>query len=516
MEIIIPVTEHYLDIPVFPGSEPGLVCFYLEEEGRRKVFELLLPLPEEAEKIGEPAYLAQIPVEQFKGKTLCISGDFPQELAKWIKVSGKKETPSYPKPQIHFAADTGWTNDPNGMVFHDGLYHLYFQYNPFDIRWGNMSWGHAVSRDLLHWKQLDTVLFPDEDGVMFSGCGLVNEQGRLGLPRDTLLYFYSAAGGLSDWSREKPFVQKIAFSLDGGKTLEKVPDPCIGALCKDSRDPKVLWHEETGAYIMVLWLKDHDFGIFRSQDLKSWEKTQEITLEGGFECPDLFCLFSSDDHSYEKNKWFFWCADGYYFPGEFDGYRFTPDGVRRQAYLTPLPYAAQTFSGTGDRVISIPWLRMDNDGRPFTSAYGIPAELSLICRNGEAFLAQRPAAQLFSQLKPIEPVKSEQSKGLIRYVSSQEVLVISLELPDSSGPCCWDAGGSSIAYDPQSGILRADDEEFALTEKTGDLLMILDDRILEIFFGEGIQTASLALKERASGIILQTEESTKVHFYTIE
>lgn len=90
---------------------------------------------------------------------------------------------------IHFAARSGWTNDPNGMIYDNGVYHLYFQYNPFGIQWNNMSWGHAVSRDLLHWEQVDSVMFPDENGTIYSGCAIRNDRGLLGLPEDALLFF---------------------------------------------------------------------------------------------------------------------------------------------------------------------------------------------------------------------------------------------------------------------------------------------------------------------------------------
>lgn len=504
MEKRIAITDKYLNIPVFTGTGKCLVSVWLEEGTERKVFEFLIPLPAEGEEKDKPDFMAQIPVSRYLGKTISVRGSFPAGTGEWIQVTGKRQQPSGPRPHIHFSADFGWTNDPNGMVFKDGVYHLYFQYNPFDICWENMSWGHAVSHDLLHWTQHDTVMLPDEDGVIFSGCGLVNDHASPELPRDAIVFFYTAAGGLSDWSSKKPFVQKIACSTDNGEILHKLPLPCIGAISKDSRDPKVFWHEETDAFIMVLWLKENDFGIFRSQDLINWETTQEITLEGGFECPDLFCLSSSDG----KKKWFFWTADGYYFPGEFDGYRFTPDGVRKSAYLTPLPYAAQTFSGTGNRTISIPWLRMENDGRSFTSFYGIPTELSLICREGESFLAQRPVQELFDQLRPSAQPDAD---------GSCCPLIISVKLPDQpQGPCRWEAGGSVMEYNPLTGILKADEKEYPAQPGSKELLLILDDRILEIFFDEGIISASIGLKERTGGFAIQAEEGTIVNYFTVD
>src|SRR5699024_2710544 len=108
-----------------------------------------------------------------------------------------------PRPSVHFTAVHGWINDPNGLIYADGLFHYYFQYNPFDTEWQNMSWGHAVSRDLLHWRQEETVMSPDEDGPIFSGSAVENQQGLLGQPQEALLYFYTAAGGSSRWSAGK-------------------------------------------------------------------------------------------------------------------------------------------------------------------------------------------------------------------------------------------------------------------------------------------------------------------------
>ena len=160
-----------------------------------------------------------------------------------------------------------------------------------------MSWGHAVSRDLLHWEQKDDVLFPDETGTMFSGSGIVNDRKMLGLPEDAVIFFYTADGNNNKWSAGKQFTQRIAYSTD----------------------------------------------------LLKWEQTDRLTFKEAWECPDLVCL--KDEKGNET--WMFWSADGFYFWGEFDGYQFQTDGVRHAAYINKIAYAAQTYSNTGNLCMTV-------------------------------------------------------------------------------------------------------------------------------------------------------------------
>lgn len=299
-------------------------------------------------------------------------------------------------PDIHFAPSYGWINDPNGLVFHDGIYELYYQHNPDGIEWNRMTWGHARSTDMLHWEEMGDVLFPDENGTMFSGCAIRNEHGLLGLPRDALIYIYTAAGHNSEASDGKPFSIRMAHSLDGGRTLIKRDGKVIPSPGWESRDPKVFFHAPSGAYIMVLWIVDHIFGVWRSEDLVSFRQTQLLTLEGGFECPDLFELPVRDSTGAVcGSKYVFLAADGSYYVGTFDGYQFHEEQGRRRAYLcTPggalpgneLPYAAQSFSGMGDRTVIVSWLRTRTVADRSTGAMSLPRELSLVRRDGKYLL----------------------------------------------------------------------------------------------------------------------------------
>ena len=304
------------------------------------------------------------------------------------------------KPSLHFTPSYGWMNDPNGLVYHDGIYELYYQHNPRGIDWNCMTWGHARGTDLLHWEDLGDVLEPDENGLMFSGCAIRNDRGLLGLPKDALLFFYTAAGHSSRESKGKPYTIRLAYSTDGGNTLIKKDGICeageiMETLAAENRDPKVFWHEESGAYILVLWIENNDFGIWRSEDLEQFTMTQRVTLESGSECPDLFRLpvISTKEGGREtgEEKWVFWTAHGYYYVGSFDGYEFHQEQERRCAsQMGPdvvLPYAAQTFSGP-EKVLSVSWLRTKCVGGRTTGMMSIPKEFSLI-RNKDGYILRQ-------------------------------------------------------------------------------------------------------------------------------
>ena len=290
------------------------------------------------------------------------------------------------RPLIHFTPAYGWLNDPNGLVYHDGIYELYYQSNPDALYWENISWGHARSGDLLHWEDLGTVMVPDETGMMFSGSGIQSRPGDAGEEEACLCFPYTAAGDdpsgeeILPGLRRPHFTIRLAKSRDGGNTLVKGGGEILKPYAPDNRDPKIFHHEESGAYIIVLWLKGNTFGIYRSEDLGFFELSSTVELEGGFECPDLFRLPAVDEGGRPAagSPWVFWAGDGSYYIGEFDGYTFTETEPRKRSSMSQLPYAAQTFSGDPKgRVISISWLRTKTIRGVSTGAMSLPWELSL-------------------------------------------------------------------------------------------------------------------------------------------
>ncbi|MDB5328689.1 MAG: sacC, partial [Phycisphaerales bacterium] len=287
------------------------------------------------------------------------------------------------RPQFHFTAAKNWLNDPNGCVFYDGEYHLFFQHNPESVNWGNMTWGHAVSPDLVHWTQLPDALKPDKLGTMFSGSAVVDADNTSGFGHGNekpLVAMYTAAGGTNPASKGQPFTQCIAFSNDKGRTWTKyAANPAIPHIAGENRDPKLIWHEATRKWIVALYLDGDQFALFGSPDLKKWTKLQQLGMPGCSECPDFFPLHL--DGGAAKTKWIFTAANGHYLVGDFDGTIFTAEPGVQQADFGNSNYAVQTYSdipAADGRRIQIGWMR---DGKyprmPFNQQMSFPAELQL-------------------------------------------------------------------------------------------------------------------------------------------
>lgn len=247
------------------------------------------------------------------------------------------------RPQYHFTPDSMWMNDPNGMVYAGGEYHLFFQHYPDSNVWGPMHWGHAVSKDLIHWKHLPIALAPDSLGYIFSGSAVVDEQNTSGLgekgqpPLIAMFTYHDPKGeqaGRNDFQ-----TQGLAYSLDRGRTWTKYADNPVLANpgIRDFRDPKVFWHAETQRWIMTLAAQDH-IVLYTSPDLKQWEKASEFGREsgahgGGWECPDLFPLPIANRPGEQRWVMLVSISDGgpnggsatQYVVGDFDGKTFTLD-----------------------------------------------------------------------------------------------------------------------------------------------------------------------------------------------
>lgn len=500
MEYRLNIKKQYIGIPVktAPAGRQNLkqldICC---DEG--KVFEFWIPefpAPANGEAAPVPDYCAYLPAEQLKGRECRLRGDFPLAFYRQIVQTDERtgcDDPAY-RPALHYTAGRGWINDPNGLVYHNGIYHLYYQYNPVNTEWENMSWGHAAGNDLLHWNEQDAVMFPDEYGTVFSGCGLVNERGLLGLPKDALLFFYTAAGGGNEWSRGKPFIQRLSYSLDGGKTLIRHHSRQLDSMADGNRDPKVFWHEESQAYIMVLYMTGNTFALFRSADLINWEKSQLLTLEAAWECPDLFPL-SADDGTVH---WVFWSADGFYFLGDFDGRSFTLNGRRRMAYGTRIPYAAQTYSGISGRTVSVAWLRTRHEGRLYTGAMALPRELSLVKRKTSApsFPGKRQDQETQGEDYLLRMSLPREFSGILGPWRQLDVLNGYMEAAapgrpfclkigweeESRGSCVLEIGPEKWRLDRGAGCISRQEEVFQIPEeqKLTDLYVTVDRGIVEI------------------------------------
>ena len=292
------------------------------------------------------------------------------------------------RPQLHFSSKRGWNNDPNGLMYYGGEYHLFYQHNPYgwdsslnDI---NKTWGHAVSADLVHWEELGDALFPDEYGTMYSGSGVVDWNNTTGFQKGEeppLIAIYTSAGETNPWSGVgSRFTQGIAYSNDRGRTWTKYEgNPVQGHLSGMNRDPKVIWWEETNEWVIVLFLTDSRVAFFRSKDLKRWEQQSVFPSSGTIrDCPELFQLAVDGDE--DNTKWILHGGYGEYFVGNFDGSKYTRDGEAIRYNYGNCFYAPQNFSDIPDddgRRIQIAWGTNPSPGMPFNQMMNIPVVLTL-------------------------------------------------------------------------------------------------------------------------------------------
>lgn len=364
------ITESYLWLPVDMSREEKTLKIYADG---KQIQEMRIRLA--AEQID---FYGAWKCESYRNSEIELVFDSEEELKKSpIRQEKGRPENAYPyRPQLHYTPTYGWINDPNGLLYENGVYHLFYQYNPYSAMWENMSWGHAVSRDLFHWEEQDVAACPDEYGTVYSGCGFVDHKNTAGYGEDALLFFYTAAGGRNEWSVQEGnlFTQRLFWSTDGGATLQKEEQVIIPWIKGENRDPKIFWHDATKAYIMVLYLDGNEFLILRSTDLRTWTKSQELNVPGMWECPALMEL---PVEGTSEKKWVFWSADGYYQVGLFDGYAFTAQSDRQTAYFSRRAYAAQTYDNTGDRVLMVPWIRLDSTKGFYHGALGMPQELIL-------------------------------------------------------------------------------------------------------------------------------------------
>jgi len=279
------------------------------------------------------------------------------------------------RPQFHFTAKKNWLNDPNGLMFYKGEYHLFFQHNPKGINWGNMTWGHAVSPDMVHWRQLDHAIHPDRLGTIFSGSGVVDHNNTAGFQtgdEKVLVCIYTSAG--------RPFTQSIAYSNDRGRTWTKwKKNPVLGHIAGRNRDPKVIWHEPTKKWVMALYLDRNNYALFSSANLKEWKRLCDVHLPGSGECPDFFEL--AVDGNPKKTKWVFWGGNGNYLLGTFDGETFRKESGPHRSNWGGNCYAAQSWSDippSDGRRLQITWMRGGKyPNMPFNQQMSFPVELTL-------------------------------------------------------------------------------------------------------------------------------------------
>ena len=475
-----------------------------------------------------------------------------------------KETYSEPhRPQIHFSPKSGWMNDPNGMVFFNGKYHLFFQHNPDSTVWGPMHWGHAVSTDLVHWEELPIALYPDTLGTIFSGSAVIDVNNTAGFGKNAMIAIYTNhSHELEKTGTDKYQTQGIAYSTDEGKTWSKysgnpvVQNPGI----RDFRDPKVFWYETDKKWIMTLATLDH-ITFYSSPDLKNWKEESEFGKEVGahggvWECPDLFPL----DYG-GKTIWILLVSINpggpnggsatQYFTGNFDGKTFSPfDTHIRWVDFGPDDYAGVTWSNTGERKIFMGW--MSNwqyanvvPTKVWRSAMTVPRDLKMVKTGTEFLLASQPVPELNQLnedsvlLKDVEAndydltAKTGKLTGPWKLVlTADKIQSFSITLSNKQGEKLslgFDKANNHYFIDrSQSGNIDFE-RGFAArhtasrlaTHQDVSLTLLIDEASVELFADGGlsVMTEIFFPNERYTGITIQSPENFKVNqlqFYKLK
>ncbi len=396
----------------------------------------------------------------------------------------------YYRPTYHFTPLYGWMNDPNGMVYKDGEYHLYFQYNPYGSKWGNMHWGHAVSRDLVHWEHLAPAIARDTLGHIFSGSSVIDKNNTAGYGKNSIVALYTSA------SDKNGQIQCMAYSTDNGRSFTKyegnpVLTPFDGL--KDFRDPKVFWYEKGKCWYMIV-SADKETRFYKSKNLKKWTYVSSFGEGFGqqpcqYECPDFFQLPVDGD---KKNmKWvmtmninpgcIFGGSATEYFIGDFDGKNFTcpdPHDVKWLDYGKD-HYATVTFSNTGDRVLALTWMSNWQYANltPFKQNRGanaLPRELKLFSIGEKYYLSENVAPEVLSLRKVTHDLGSETVDGTKEFKGAATGMDGAFEIeaditPDANGIAGIEISNNkreraTIYFDMKKGRIVMDRTESGLTD----------------------------------------------------
>lgn len=368
-------------------------------------------------------YYVPFELSEYQGKNLVLqthlnidrsNGRGAKSEICWenIKLSDTFDTANKEKfrPEFHHTPVYAWMNDPNGMFYLNGEWHLYYQYGPYGSMWNNMTWGHSVTRDLIHWEHRPSAIFPDAHGSIFSGSCVVDHENTAGFGKDAVIALYTSAGDVQS--------QSLAYSLDGGNTFTKYDgNPILTSDIPDFRDPNMFWNEDIKAWNLILAC-GQEMRLYSSPNLIDWTEESRFgqglgNHEGVWECPDLMKLPVEGTN---ESKWVLICninpggpAGGsatQYFVGDFDGHKFTVDNTSRYLNGNALwqdygmdHYATVSFSNAPEgRHTMIAWMSNwlyanDVPTMQFRSANSITREPYLYKVGNELFMGSRPSPE---------------------------------------------------------------------------------------------------------------------------
>ena len=490
------IERRYLNLPIKNGAPKRVVTTLVDGE---VVVRNNIELAD-----AEPDWWAFMDVSAWQGRRVTVQVDkLPEDstalsaIEPGDTIQGAEDLYREPlRGQFHFSSRRGWNNDPNGMAYFNGEYHLFYQHNPYGWGWDNMHWGHAVSRDLVHWRELGVKLRPDEMGPMFSGSAVVDWRNTSGLGSDSqppLILIYTAAGN--------PAVQCLASSTDGRNFTKYPGNPVLPQITRGNRDPKVIWHEPTQSWVMVLYValpeNRHTVHFFTSPNLRQWTLasiTEGIAGTGYlYECPDFFEL--PVDGNPDQTRWVLLAANSEYAVGTFDGTTFRPEHSRLPGHRGRGFYAAQSFSDVppeDGRRILIGWFQTETRGMPFNQSMTIPLELNLISTPDGPRLTFTPVKELQSlrtrtHQVPATALGPGRPNPLAGVAADLVELRAEFE-PGDTGEVVFSVRGATLVYDAKQQELVVNGHRASAPLRGGrQRLIIYCDRTgLEVFASDGL------------------------------
>lgn len=407
--VSLDVTEDYLLLPIQDDAPEGKICVVKDNEQKGTLMNVRLA----RERVDSYVPFA---LSAYKGQHISIEIQRVPETAlcwKELKLSGSFDMANKEsfRPVYHHTPAYGWMNDPNGMFYKDGVYHLYFQYNPYGAVWGNMHWGHSTSTDLMHWKFEGCAIVPDAWGAIFSGSCVVDHENTAGFGKEAVVAFYTSAKS-TPWGDIQ--MQSMAYSLDNGKTFTKYEgNPILTSSEKDFRDPKVFWYAPGKHWVMILAVGQH-MEIYSSVNLKEWKKESEFgAMQGAhggvWECPDLVEI---PVEGTREKKWVLICnlnpggpfggSAAQYFVGSFDGKKFVNESPTQTKWMDwgKDNYATVTWNNAPDgRCIALGWMsnwQYANNvpTRQYRSANTLARDLTLYREGQELYLKSTPSVEV--------------------------------------------------------------------------------------------------------------------------
>ena len=510
----IKMSEKFLLLPIRNNEKRRLFTISISGENVRE-FNVCLAG-------DKPEWWASIDMSLWIGETVTLTTVLPEYSTALSKVrqSNNEAIPhnlykEKLRPQLQYTTKHGWINDPNGLVYYNGEYHMFYQYNPYAVQWDIMHWGHATSKDLLHWKEHGVALYPDKTGAMYSGCAVVdwNNTSGLGASSSPPLILHYTSFAKYTWPEvgDLSAVQCLAFSNDGYVFTKIESTPVIAQITKSNRDPKTFWYEPTQRWITVLYVAQpngdnlldtaaplnniHTIHFLESKNLLEWSPLSII--DGAsykddflFECPDFFELPIDGDMN--NKKWVLTSASSDYIIGTFNGVVFTPETEKLTGHTGVNYYAPQTFSDLPcNRRIQIGWHKTPTRGMCFTQLQTFPCELKLINTHQGVRLSRSP-------IKEIETLRVKtHTMTLVNlfmgrpnpfsHIKGELLEIRAVFTPTTDSIVIFMIRGIEVLYDTSSGIITVNgvDSLAPLHNNKLDVIILVDRTNITVWASEG-------------------------------